>query len=881
MNTSNVKEKIKLLIDEGNEIPPLPQVALQAIDMVMDNDVDVEKLANLIESDPALSMKLLNLVQRANLGVSKVSSISHAITLLGINIVRYALLGVIIKGISVTERKEILDLQKSLWSHSLFCAILSSLIAEKTYPELKNKAFIGGLLHDIGKAGFIVFFPDDYLKLTEKLTPTTDFFLKEQEYFEVDHSIVGKWIAEKWGLPEEIRDTIQYHHTPIHVYPKFSKHQELVRIVKLANMLAHMFFMDSFYNSEDYFNTLSDLDLKDTEVDKIIDKAKREYGEKASLFDLHTDILELYSDIIDKTRRRLSSVSLELELQNKKLKRLYSFQSILLEFATKLIGINSYDDMFSVLDQVFQKFPNYKIGAVYILHLNEKLFKACIFQKGKKRINVATFLDKNNNPIWDSTSIKFPEGVKRFLSVITAQIHKKLSREIVRNGVLISPPFLFLPFYLSKFGITGELCFVMDEKDKEIDNDEKNLWLQVTGMIHQSLEKIEVLKQLETKTEELTMAFYRNQKFQKRLFETERLASVGQLAAGVAHEINNPLAIISGRVQMLMFSEKDEKKIEQFNQILQQIDRISSLLHKIMDFAKVREPNLTILDIRNLLDKLIDFVKVGFEKKGIIIEKHYLDVPTIKGDISQLEQVFLNLLINAKHALEKTEENPKIEIKVELDKTKEYVVVRIIDNGCGIPKHLIKRVFDPFFTTKEPGKGTGLGLSTSRSIVEQHHGKIVLKSEEGKGTEVMVYLPVNLDKHLEKKKEQTVQISRDITVLIVDDEEHIREILKEILTQEGLNTVECGNGKEALNILDTKKIDVVLLDIKMPVMDGITFLNALKERGHTVPVIVITGWSEDERIREALKEHNLQCIKKPFHIKDVLKAVYRAIAKKE
>ncbi len=877
----SLKEKIRAFIEKKDDIPPLPQVALQALNMVMNNEVNIEKLAELIESDPALSVKILNLVNRASIGFSEIRSISHAIALVGLNLVRYALLGVIIEGVTKKEDKNLFKFQKNLWSHSLVCAISSSFVSEKTYPELKTKAFICALLHDIGKIGFILFSPWDYSEFLNESGYFYESFLKEEEKFEVNHCIVGKWISDKWNLPEEIKETILYHHHSISIIPNLTKFPEILYIIKLGNILSHMFLLDFSSNTEEYFDVLEKLKLKEEDVKEILQRIKDGYEEKAKLFNLHKDILELYSEVIDKTRRKLSSISIELELYSNKIKKLYEFQSILLDFATALLNSYSYKDIFHHLNSLFQRFDRYKLGAIYILKLEEKLLKASIFQKNKSPINVTTFLDEKGNPIWESGYIKFPEYVKKFLSILTTQIHRKLSKEVLKEGMITKNSVILLPFYLSKFGVPGELCLVLEEEKRALDQDEKKFWFQTVTLIQHSLEKIEAIKQLETKTEELTMALIKNQKIQDRLIETERLASIGQLAAGVAHEINNPLAVISGRLQMLMFSETDEKKLDQFKKILEQIDRISSLLNKIMDFARVREPELSPVDVRVILDKLISFVKAGFDKRGIKIVKNYSEIPIIKADFSQLEQVFLNLLINAKHALENKKDDPRVEITVNLNKTKDFVVVKIVDNGCGIPKHLINKVFEPFFTTKEPGKGTGLGLSTSLSIIKQHHGEIIIKSEEGKGTEVSVYIPVDIEKFKEEEQ-KSIKVDKkpqNITVLVVDDEEYIREILTDLLTKEGLNVESCGNGAEALEVIESKPIDLILLDIKMPIMDGINLINNLKEKGFNIPIVIITGWAEDEKVKKILKEEKFLCIRKPFHIKDILKAVYQSLTR--
>jgi len=233
------------------------------------------------------------------------------------------------------------------------------------------------------------------------------------------------------------------------------------------------------------------------------------------------------------------------------------------------------------------------------------------------------------------------------------------------------------------------------------------------------------------------------------LVQSGKMAALGKLAAGIAHEVNNPLAVIKEKVGWIMdlLSEEDISQSENFKEFedaVQKIDfhvdRAKKVTHRLLGFARRMEPVREKVDINKLLDETIDFLKNEAHYRSITINTAYQPtVPTTVSDSSQIQQVFLNILNNAIDALGK---DGTIDVKTSFNTKDEQIVITIADNGPGIPDEQLNRIFDPFFTTKEVGTGTGLGLSISYSIVEKLGGRIMVASEIGKGTAFTIYLPV-------------------------------------------------------------------------------------------------------------------------------------------
>jgi two-component system NtrC family sensor kinase len=225
------------------------------------------------------------------------------------------------------------------------------------------------------------------------------------------------------------------------------------------------------------------------------------------------------------------------------------------------------------------------------------------------------------------------------------------------------------------------------------------------------------------------------ERLEKQVFEAEKLASIGQLAAGVAHEINNPLTSVTLITEQLMREVKDEKIQRKLRVIERQVEGAARIARSLLNFARQVTPEIGDVDINSLLAGVLEELSIQME--GITLKKDFGELPLIKGDEIQLKQVFTNVILNAIQAID-----DKGEISVSTRARDGEVVIKISDTGRGIPKEYLSRIFEPFFTTKELGKGTGLGLAIAHGIVERHGGKIEVESEPGKGTSFTITLPV-------------------------------------------------------------------------------------------------------------------------------------------
>ncbi|MFP4516505.1 MAG: HDOD domain-containing protein [Desulfovibrionales bacterium] len=870
---------IKGLLKKIEEIPSLPSAALQALELIMMDDVDVNRLAMVIESDLAMTLKILKLVNAASHSLlQEVKSIRQSINLLGLNTIRLSVLGVLVRDF-FPDSKEQTHFDE-IWAHSLACAVAAQLIAEKTYPELKYEVFTLGMLHDIGKIFIIEFLPEDYERIrTYQALHKCSMIMAEQEILGTNHTQIGKWIGEKWNLPERIIRGIWLHHNPPDTLEVIREDHEILSVIMLANIVAHEHFSDVFNRGYwmDKKRLMERLAITPDELQEVLGMLSVRYAERARLFALEDDLNRIYFQSLSKANQKLSSMALEMDDQNRILTKINKIAKINSELALTISTAQTFHDILFELARIYMRSEMFNIGVVYVIDLEQRLLEGIVWSR--KRIKkFLCFLHKDGAPIWDQQTQKVPPGLKEIMSSYGERLKGYLPGDTTTsNFICFKPPFCLVPVYSDR-SIHGELCLSLSQGITGISEEEKLGLLHSANLTAAGIKKIQLVDKLENRSEELNLALWKNQQINLKLLQTERLAAVGQLAAGAAHEINNPLAIINARAQLLQRREKDEKKHRELKQITEQIDRISGILTDLMTFARPSPPKLVLVDITALLDKILELVENGLEKYGIsIVRKYAQSLPLIKADQNQLEQVFLNLIINAQHAMENI--GGELTVSTSLSADGQTLIIAIADQGSGISKKHLSQIFDPFFTTKEEGKGTGLGLSTSRVIVENHYGQMDIDSQENVGTTVTIRIPVDLES-LKKANRSAGQPAAPSSpfgnprILVVDDEEHIREILQETLEAENMTVETVRNGEEALTLLENESFDLMLLDIRMPRRNGLSLLSAIHEMDRSIPVIIISAMATPEEMQEAVELGATKCIRKPFHIKSLLKDIH-------
>ena len=446
---------------------------------------------------------------------------------------------------------------------------------------------------------------------------------------------------------------------------------------------------------------------------------------------------------------------------------------------------------------------------------------------------------------------------------------------------------------LSKHPILGELVVDFSNLDGFQKEDFAGLKKQFEALAlaaGSALEKILLAKGLALQTKEIAETSRKMEESQRQLFHSHRLATVGRLAAGAAHEINNPLTVISLNVQVLEQLienlECDPQVPQRLNKIADQGDRISKIIQDLMGFAHPAQPDFCQSSIYQIMLKVLSILEDRVAMDKIELENQIPDdLPPVMVDPMQIEQVFMNLMVNANHAMP---DGGKLILSGSVHKG--FIETRVTDTGQGISKENIGKIFDPFFTTKKEGEGSGLGLAICHSIVEHNGGIMKVESNVGAGTTFSVFLPTDKSNRLREMKkaieeQKKTDMGRDVAgkyrLLVIDDERAINDTLQDSLRQAGYEVDGAYDGVEGLGLLRYKDYDLVLLDIRMPRKDGIEVLEFIREEYPHIQIIIITGLASLEEIQETVKMGAFACMKKPFRLEEVLERVAKALQKKK
>jgi two-component system cell cycle sensor histidine kinase/response regulator CckA len=398
---------------------------------------------------------------------------------------------------------------------------------------------------------------------------------------------------------------------------------------------------------------------------------------------------------------------------------------------------------------------------------------------------------------------------------------------------------------------------------------------------------------------------------ENRIIQQQKMESVGQLAGGIAHDFNNVLSAIMMATDFLLNAHKPtDPSFQDIMQIKQNANRAAALVRQLLAFSRKQTLRPQVLDLGETLSDLGMLLKRLIGEKVTLDVVHGRDLWPVKVDISQFEQVIVNLAVNARDAMP---DGGKLVVRtanVTADEcakfvykglpSADYVLVEVSDTGTGIPAGIIEKIFEPFFSTKEVGKGTGLGLSTVYGIVKQTGGFVYADSKPGH-TAFRIFLPRHIPGVGETLKQvpasEAPQIagalsaadtlakaaSADLTghgvILLVEDEEGLRALNARGLASRGYTVLEASNGVEAIEVLEKQgSVDLVVSDVVMPEMDGPTLLKELRRRNPALKIIFVSGYAEEAFSKNLPTEEQYRFLAKPFTLKQLVAEVKETLA---
>jgi two-component system, cell cycle sensor histidine kinase and response regulator CckA len=365
-------------------------------------------------------------------------------------------------------------------------------------------------------------------------------------------------------------------------------------------------------------------------------------------------------------------------------------------------------------------------------------------------------------------------------------------------------------------------------------------------------------------------------KSRETMLRTARLEAVGRLAGGIAHDFNNLVMIIKGYSDMIADSIPAQSR-PMLEEIKRAGDRATALIRQLLAFSRKQILEPQILDPNQIVRNMVKMLRVLIGEDIEFVTNESEEIGRVVVDPGQLEQVIMNLVVNARDAMPSGGKLVVATQACRLDESfttangdaqlGDYVLITVTDNGCGMEKETMAHIFEPFFTTKEQGKGTGLGLATVYGIVQQSRGYIAVDSEVGQGTTFKVYLPaIAASASVRQASESATAAQSSGTILLVEDEPALRSLTTASLKKLGYHVLEAGSGLQALVIAlgHADKIDVVVTDVVMPQMSGPELVEKLYEKRQDFAVIFMSGYADGVALERATGKAEVALLSKPF-----------------
>ncbi len=760
---TDVREKrVELILQQMEELPTLPAIALRVLQVTSSDTSDAKDVVRIIESDPSLCSRILQLVHRSDLGVrGDVTTIDRAVVLLGFDAVRSAVLAVsVFQAFStVNQTSNAQFSREEFWKHCMAVACCAELLAmnlKKSSSREKSRetavdpseAFVCGLLHDIGKVALDAMLPKSFSRVVEAAELLRgDIADIERSVIGIDHMVVGKRLCERWGLPATVHDCAWLHGQMPQALPSTVKNAAIVNLVTLADLLVrqqHIGFSGNYTFSVPMQALTESLGLSREQVDAALANLVSHIEPRAKALGLgQASASDLYLQALAQANRELGKVSTQLAAKNRKLATRAKYFDALSQFQSELRPEAPVNSVLEAIGQTAARTLDVTSCCVFSMPPGRDWAEAMLFDADGE-VFETTVIDTHSpqgfapstDPVKSTSNLPTPAPGDGPVLVCGNELEWLLAAISPR---LANDGRYWISLLADGQCIGGVIWGANSRESDRLSSQAQELSALAVGW-SLALRTCQIREEARTLAEQLAEANRRLQNEQSEILRSRTLVAVGEMAAGAAHEMNNPLAVISGRSQLLSQVLSDPKHKAAAHLIFEQSHRLSEIITELMDCAKPSPPAIVETDLAGLVDHALHEAKQQNDLDDRTIEVTFGDVPGVLVDPVQVRKALTEVIGNA---LQATEKNGQIAIHAGFDSLSKRVVMTVTDNGCGMDEHTLKRAFDPFFSSKTAGRRRGLGLARSLRWIEASGGSIRLESRLGQGTRSTILLPAS------------------------------------------------------------------------------------------------------------------------------------------
>lgn len=875
------KSDLKRRVDSQVCLPALPGVLTHVLDACHASAPEIRTVARLVACDPSMTAQMLRLVSSPVTRRRPMPELPHLTENAGINALRDVALSTAVSS-QLPPDTVFAAHEGHFWRHALATAQCAQSLSALVQDVTGQEAYAAGLLHDIGKLVLQAVIPDEYGALMERVrSEHIPLASTEQEEFGVTHAQVGKWLAESWNFPERITQVIWLHHHPTGSLDDTRFPSTLLDLLSLAQVLAHTQRSSEEGDAAKKAFTqqlLKRLSLKESDVADAHSAAEAAFDQKKHVLHFDQDGQRRYQEVLRDSVREALHQRATLATEERQLHAKANRLRVLQDATGTLDERSSFVDVVSSFVGAIRQGLELETGLCLVADADEEyLYGQSWSGLADRPEDLYVHLATGEATGFD----KQPESQR-----LTVERHV-LSRDESGwiggriRALSLRDGFAFAPMRIEGFTV-GLVLFEEEALGAGTVHDLSHDVALYTSAFAHAFVQCRATEDRSDESEELATALGR------RVPEAPAAAPLAapagstflaQMAKGAAHSINNPLMVISGEAQVTMTKSDDLEVKRSMQTVVDSCRRAGLVLSDMLAFGQPPEPHLEPVMINYVLHRVVDKIRERLEGIGIQVNELLGEgLPRVSVDPKLMELVFQKILQNAIDAMRQSGGLLTIETVEAPDRS--AVKVRIGDTGIGIAEEHQSRIFEPFFTTKERADRPGLGLAVAYGLVRKHDGAIKVDSTPGGGTIFEVALPCTVETAPEKPAREApasdLQGAKWGRILVVDDEADLRRIIEESLERHGYFVRTAGDGKEALGILATTKIDAVVLDLQMPRKSGLEVLSEIHQKFRALPVIIMTGYGTQDEIDEAMRLGAQACLTKPFEMKRLIGEIAEA-----
>ncbi|NLW83654.1 MAG: HDOD domain-containing protein [Phycisphaerae bacterium] len=739
-NQQSVARQIERVLRRSGGLSTLPEIAAELLGLLAEAACDNTRLANVIQTDSALSAKVLSLAAQEGIVFSQGRPTIHeAVARLPRRVLREAILSLkvfpTLNWGSDADSKRPLP-RRQLALHSLATACCAEALAQYVLPpEQRPAAYLAGLLHDIGKPALAEIMPKSFDQLIEQARTTgVELSEIEQEHLGLDHASLGKRLAEKWQLPASIVSCIWLHHTDPQTLAASQAEPLLPAVTALADRLARQSAIGqsgSYGRPDDIDEWVAFLKLTSEQIAHVQSELPLSVSRQCEHIQWSPeDGSQAYVAAVQDAAVGLARDNRQLSNRSQRCEALAG-QNTLIE---RILGeISEYSTPVEIAER-FAEFwqKQYACGTTAAIVIGEAtdvpdayVDMAVIARDGQS--SIATLRAPNETPLVPDT-LK-----KQFCIVPVAEPDRWLLEPIETE---LNPLQMRAAPLAMQNKVVGILLFEAMQPDETLEQADCATACRIAAFAITMATSIQKHAHL---SEQFVRMVGTLRRTRTELAKTQSIQGLAEMAAGAAHELNNPLAVISGRAQLLLTAEEDETKQQMLRQIQQRTEEVAQIVNDLMSYAKPAAPQKRQASLKELIQKAIEKTCTLHQLQSLETDIDLAQNDVVYVDVHQITEALAQIFCNAIEAY--PGENGPIRITSNAQDGANAVTLKICDTGCGMDAETLQKALDPFFSFRPAGRRRGMGLSHAQRLLLLNNGAIRLESEPGQGTTVYVQLP--------------------------------------------------------------------------------------------------------------------------------------------